>query len=117
MIAGTEAVVCPVPVAASLDEIAEVKGQQSSGRNPFVPVELECKYLNPPKHLMLIESSATVSECQANKHNLNAMKSGCPYYVSEGDGGEGPEWCIQDGPASNELIDMFTLLTNATCDE
>jgi hypothetical protein len=116
-VTANEAPECPTPIAATINEIQRIRSESKADRSPFIPQDLDCKYTNPPKHLTLIEASTAISECQAHMHNLNVMKSGCPYYVSEQFNGAGPIWCIQNGAANSKSIELHTMLANVACKE
>jgi hypothetical protein len=108
---------CPTPIAASENAINEIRLKNIINRNPFIQKDLDCRYLNPPQHLTIIGKTDSVTECQMNKSALVAMKSGCPYYVSEYFNENGPIWCIQKSAASAGAIDTYEFITKATCNE
>ena len=108
---------CPTPIAASENEINAIRSKNLIDRNPFISKDLDCRYLNPPKHLTVIEKTDSVTHCQVYKSVLVAMKSGCPYYVSESFNENGPIWCIQKSAASAAGIDVFELMNKLTCNE
>lgn len=108
---------CPTPIAASEDEINAIRTENLIDRNPLISKDLDCRYLNPPKHLTVIEKTGSVTDCQVNKSVLVAMKSGCPYYVSESFNENGPIWCIQKSAASAVGVDTFEFITKVTCNE
>jgi hypothetical protein len=117
IVTASEAPSCPAPIAATIKEIQRIKAENKIERSPFIPHDLDCNYINPPKHLTLIEASASISECQTYKHNLSVIKSGCPYYVSEQFGDAGPIWCIQKSAANSKSIELHAMLTNLVCKE
>lgn len=108
---------CPVlPEPSSGKEIEKVSSKLTEKEKAGIywTKKLDCRYLNPPKELTIINQGK--ESCETYTHDLKVIQSGCPYFRSQSTLVDGPIWCLVENTSPTKTGNL-PMLVKTFCND